>query len=243
MSRPAGLSLRVQDAGAGAICADILAALPHWFGFPDSVAAYVESAENGPTVVATLDGRDCGILTLVLHTPYAAEIVVMGVLPELAPRRYRAGAAGGGGGLAGPAGHRVPAGQDPQSTLRRRGVRRHPGLLLRLRLPAAGGDARAVGGGPAGVADDQDRAATAVTEREGRGTDRDYLRERQYKDPGNLNARIALHAKYTRRTCPGSIGSWVRSNGPRVGRCSRSVAAPACCGSAPRRSSPASGSP
>ena len=87
MNRPAGLSLRVQDAGAGALCADILAALPHWFGFPASVAAYVESAERGPTVVATLNERDCGILTLLLHTPYAAEIVVMGVLPEL----HRAG--------------------------------------------------------------------------------------------------------------------------------------------------------
>jgi GNAT superfamily N-acetyltransferase len=82
MSRPAGLSLRVQAAGAGGICADVLAALPQWFGFPSSVAAYVELAERGPTVVATLDRRDCGILTLVLHTPYAAEIVVMGVLPE-----------------------------------------------------------------------------------------------------------------------------------------------------------------
>jgi GNAT superfamily N-acetyltransferase len=82
MSRPAGLSLRVQDAGAGAICADVLAALPQWFGLPDSVTAYVESAESGPTVVATLNGRDCGILTLLLHSPCAAEIVVMGVLPE-----------------------------------------------------------------------------------------------------------------------------------------------------------------
>src|ERR1700722_15459906 len=82
MNRPEGLSLRVQDAGAGAISADILAALPRWFGFPASVAAYVESAESGPTVVATLDGRDCGILNLLLHTPSAAEIVVMGVLPE-----------------------------------------------------------------------------------------------------------------------------------------------------------------
>jgi GNAT superfamily N-acetyltransferase len=83
MSRPAGLSLRVQDAGAGAICADILAALPRWFGVPASVAAYIQSAESGPSVVASLDGRDCGILALLLHTPYAAEIVVMGVLPEL----------------------------------------------------------------------------------------------------------------------------------------------------------------
>jgi GNAT superfamily N-acetyltransferase len=82
MSRPAGLSIRVQDSGAGAICGDVLAALPHWFGFPDSVAAYVEAAENGPTVVAALEGRDCGILTLLVHSPYAAEIVVMGVRPE-----------------------------------------------------------------------------------------------------------------------------------------------------------------
>jgi GNAT superfamily N-acetyltransferase len=87
MSRTAGLSLRVQDAGSGAICADVLAALPHWFGFPDSVAAYVEAAESGPTVVATLNGRDCGVLTLVVHSPYAAEVVVMGVLPEF----HRAG--------------------------------------------------------------------------------------------------------------------------------------------------------
>jgi GNAT superfamily N-acetyltransferase len=64
------------------MCGEVLAALPTWFGFPESVAAYVEAAEIGPTVVATLDGRDCGILTLVLHSPYAAEIVVMGVLPE-----------------------------------------------------------------------------------------------------------------------------------------------------------------
>ena len=77
----------MQDVGSGAICGDVLATLPEWFGFPESVAAYVEAAEREPTVVATLDGRDCGILTLVLHSPYAAEIVVMGVLPE----HHRAG--------------------------------------------------------------------------------------------------------------------------------------------------------
>ncbi len=82
MSRPAGLALRVDDGGAGAVCADVLATLPGWFGFPDSVAAYVAAAETEPTVVATLAGRDCGILTLRMHSPYAAEIVVMGVLPE-----------------------------------------------------------------------------------------------------------------------------------------------------------------
>jgi GNAT superfamily N-acetyltransferase len=82
MTRPAGLALRVQQEGAGPICAAVLAALPEWFGFADSVADYAESADTHPTVVATVDGRDCGVLTLRLHTPYAAEIVVMGVLPE-----------------------------------------------------------------------------------------------------------------------------------------------------------------
>jgi GNAT superfamily N-acetyltransferase len=82
VSRPAGLALRVQDTGSGAVCADVLAALPKWFGFPESVAAYVEAAESEPTVVATLEERDCGILTLRTHTPDAAEIIVMGVLPQ-----------------------------------------------------------------------------------------------------------------------------------------------------------------
>ena len=87
MSRPFGVTIRVREEGSGAICADVLAALPEWFGFPDSVAAYVEAAEMNPTVVTSVAGRDCGILTLRIHTPYAAEIVVMGVLPE----HHRAG--------------------------------------------------------------------------------------------------------------------------------------------------------
>ena len=77
----------MQDTGSGAVCADVLAALPKWFGFPESVAGYVEAAESEPTVMATLGERDCGILTLRIHTPYAAEIIVMGVLPE----HHRAG--------------------------------------------------------------------------------------------------------------------------------------------------------
>ncbi len=81
------MTIRVREEGSGAICADVLAALPEWFGFPDSVAAYVEAAERNPTVVASVAGRDCGILTLRVHTPYAAEIIVMGVLPE----HHRAG--------------------------------------------------------------------------------------------------------------------------------------------------------
>jgi GNAT superfamily N-acetyltransferase len=87
MSPPADLSLRVQEGGAGVLCGDILATLPTWFGIPESVAEYVAAADAEPTVVATLGGHPCGILTLRLHSPYAAEIVVMGVRPE----HHRAG--------------------------------------------------------------------------------------------------------------------------------------------------------
>ena len=41
-----------------------------------------------------------------------------------------------------------------------------------------------------------------VTRRRELGTDPDYLRQRQYRDPSNLNARIALHAKYSRADEP-----------------------------------------
>jgi GNAT superfamily N-acetyltransferase len=87
MSPPADLALRVQQGGAGALCADILATLPTWFGIPESVAEYVAAADTEPTVVATLRAGACGILTLRLHSPYAAEILVMGVRPE----HHRAG--------------------------------------------------------------------------------------------------------------------------------------------------------
>ena len=67
-----------------------------------------------------------------------------------------------------------------------------------------------------------------------RGTDRDYLRERQYKDPATSTPALRCTPSTRGPTCPGSTGSWIRSTGPRVGRCSRSVAGQACSGPAPR---------
>jgi GNAT superfamily N-acetyltransferase len=83
--------LRIDESGSGPLCQEILAALPTWFGLPDSVADYVAVADANPTVVATLERRDVGLLTLVVHTPYAAEVYVMGVHPE--HHRQGAGAA------------------------------------------------------------------------------------------------------------------------------------------------------
>jgi GNAT superfamily N-acetyltransferase len=75
-------TLRVERTGSGEVCSRVLAALPTWFGIPESVADYVAKAETHPTVVASTDEEDVGLLTLVTHTPYAAEVYVMGVLPE-----------------------------------------------------------------------------------------------------------------------------------------------------------------
>jgi GNAT superfamily N-acetyltransferase len=76
------LQLEVRPDGAGAACRRVLDTLPTWFGIPASVEDYVAKAEAEPTVVATVDGQDVGILTLVTHTPYAAEVYVMCVDAE-----------------------------------------------------------------------------------------------------------------------------------------------------------------
>lgn len=81
MSTP-DFQLRVQQDGSGAVCRRVLATLPSWFGVPESVEDYVDKAEAHPTLVVSVRGEEVGILTLVVHTPYAAEIYVMGLVPE-----------------------------------------------------------------------------------------------------------------------------------------------------------------
>jgi GNAT superfamily N-acetyltransferase len=82
VSEPASIELRLDERGTGPRCREILATLPTWFGIPESVDDYVRAADANPTVVASIAGEDVGILTLVIHTPYAAEVYVMGVRPE-----------------------------------------------------------------------------------------------------------------------------------------------------------------
>jgi len=76
------VQLRDQAGGSGSVCRRILAALPTWFGIPESVEDYVAVADRTPTIIASVGGEDVGFLTLVNHNPKAAEIYVMGVLPE-----------------------------------------------------------------------------------------------------------------------------------------------------------------
>ncbi len=78
----------VDDPGEkGRIAASVLAALPDWFGLPDSTAEYVRTSRGLPFWAAVEDGRAVGFAALKETAPKAAEVYVMGVLPE----RHRAG--------------------------------------------------------------------------------------------------------------------------------------------------------
>ncbi|HEY6427594.1 MAG TPA: GNAT family N-acetyltransferase [Acidimicrobiales bacterium] len=79
---PDGMVLRDLTTGAGPTCRRVLAALPTWFGIPASVEEYVAAADSNPTVVASCDDAAVGLATIVRHSDYAAEVYVMGVLPE-----------------------------------------------------------------------------------------------------------------------------------------------------------------
>ena len=79
--------LGVQRTGSGEICASILQQLPQWFGIPEANADYAVAADAHPTVVARIEGRPIGLLTLVQHSDQAAEVHLMAVLPE----RHRQG--------------------------------------------------------------------------------------------------------------------------------------------------------
>ena len=76
------VQLRDQPGGSGSTCRSILAALPTWFGIEEAVESYAVAADRLPTVIASLDGEDVGLLTVLTFGSYAAEVLVMAVLPE-----------------------------------------------------------------------------------------------------------------------------------------------------------------
>lgn len=67
----------------GAICAEILGLLPHWFGMPQSNAAYKRDVEAMPMFAVFDDAKPLGFIALGRPTPSAIEIHVMGVRPDL----------------------------------------------------------------------------------------------------------------------------------------------------------------
>ncbi len=69
-------------AAKGAVCAEILAALPHWFGVPASNAAYIRDVETMPMWAAYDSDGLLGFLALGRPTPHLFEVHVMGVKPD-----------------------------------------------------------------------------------------------------------------------------------------------------------------
>ena len=149
--------MRIQATGSGATCRRILNALPKWFGIPASVDEYVVSADSSPTVIASLGPEDVGLLTIVRHSRYAAEVSVMAVLPEL--HRHGIGRAllSHAEALLATDGVeflqvKTLAPSKPDEGYKRRS------LLLRLRLPAPRGVPRFVGRRQSCFANDQGRS-------------------------------------------------------------------------------------
>jgi GNAT superfamily N-acetyltransferase len=68
----------VDPAERSRTCDRILRSLPEWFGIAEAIDAYVRDVATLPTLVC----EDAGFLALKTHTPYAAEIHVMGVVRE-----------------------------------------------------------------------------------------------------------------------------------------------------------------
>ena len=63
-------------------CADIIAALPDWFGIPEANDAYLESLKKFPSWVAIKEEKVVGIITLIRPFPVSFEIHFMAVHPD-----------------------------------------------------------------------------------------------------------------------------------------------------------------
>src|SRR5947208_14893124 len=76
-------AVSVDDPAARSrVAAAILRELPEWFGLPDSTEAYIRRVRELETFLVGSVDAPAGFLALEQHTPYAAEIHVMGVARE-----------------------------------------------------------------------------------------------------------------------------------------------------------------
>lgn len=67
--------------GNAALTEPILRALPDWFGIEEATRHYVAYTQDNPTYIAYDGAAAVGFLSPKQHSPYAAEIYVMAVLP------------------------------------------------------------------------------------------------------------------------------------------------------------------
>jgi ribosomal protein S18 acetylase RimI-like enzyme len=80
------IEIKAAALGLSASVEPILRALPQWFGIESSVQMYVQHAGQHPTLLAMNSDHGenappVGFLTVMKHSPAAAEIYVMGILP------------------------------------------------------------------------------------------------------------------------------------------------------------------
>jgi len=64
------------------VCTPILRSLPVWFGIEEAIIRYTTEIDHLPTLLACQDEHVIGFLSLKQHTPFSAEVYVMGILPE-----------------------------------------------------------------------------------------------------------------------------------------------------------------
>jgi GNAT superfamily N-acetyltransferase len=68
--------------GRGAVCREILAALPQWFGIPEANESYIAFVDGHDSWLATADGAAVGVVAGQCHFPETAEIELLAVLPD-----------------------------------------------------------------------------------------------------------------------------------------------------------------
>jgi GNAT superfamily N-acetyltransferase len=71
--------IRPLSAGEADACERLLRSLPDWFGIEQAIREYRRDVEDLETLVAEVAGEVAAFLTLLQHSPYAAEIRVMAV--------------------------------------------------------------------------------------------------------------------------------------------------------------------
>ncbi|MEO0561985.1 MAG: GNAT family N-acetyltransferase [Chloroflexota bacterium] len=70
------------ESGMGTTCAPILRALPRWFGIDEATQHYIDFVDDNLTFIAEVEDQAVGFLSVARPFPAAAEIYVMGVLPD-----------------------------------------------------------------------------------------------------------------------------------------------------------------
>ncbi len=69
--------------GQSAVCGPILRALPAWFGIEEATQQYIRDIDALPTFLAWSGNRVVGFMSVKQHNPYAAELYVLGVYPNM----------------------------------------------------------------------------------------------------------------------------------------------------------------